>query len=549
MPADDRNRLSSPPANQGHFSSSASAWARVFFAPRGILTLFALIYLATLTSDYFWDGITFALQIEKVTKGERGLSFLFHQNHLLYNALGYLLYISVRSLGLSFRALTILELANVVIGAIGVGLFFQLVERVTRSRYWATVCSMALAVSATWWKLSTDADAYIPAVVLILLCLRNLTGENPRWYIAAFALAGAMLMHEIASLFSLGAIATVFSSRLDNKKGFAAKMSIAAWLSVISVYYLCAYLLHGIGRPLDVIRWATSNPSLISPSVNPIPGLLQTPRANLDLVVGHSFNIFLKTGGAIEWVAALASVAAGLTFIYKVTRNRCELLRQTIYKTKAGMRCCRMAYVTLAMWVAPYIIFLCFFEPQDPYLRLFYAPALFLAVGLFMSDQTTVGSLKVDSLRKQPTRYVGTSAAAYAVAMLALGNLAFFIAPHLHVRSNQVVAAAREARKVWSAPTVIYFESHNEADTTFEYFNDQTLWRKATRLSEESLERDIESAHSKGESVWITREVVASLDPEWLKWHTRGDEIRVDLAYAPAFYLHLEPLQLSNNPE
>jgi len=549
MQANHRNWLSSRRATQGHLSSSASAWARIFFAPRGIFTLFALIYLATLTSDYFWDGITFALQIEKVAKGERGIALLFHQNHLLYNAFGYLLYTSVRSLGLSVRALTILELANVIIGAIGVGVFFQLVERVTRSRYWAALCSIALAVSATWWKLSTDADAYIPAVVLILLCLRNLTGENPRWYIAALALAGAMLMHEIASLFSLGAIATVFSSRSDNKRGFAVKMSIAAWLLVVSVYYLCAYLLHGIGRPLDVITWATSNPSLISPSVNPIPGLLQTPRANLDLLVGHSFSIFLKTGGVIEWTAGVSTLAAAMTLIYKITHNRCALLRETIHKTKAGTKGYRMPYVSLAMWVTPYLIFLCFFEPQDPYLRLFYAPALFLAVGLLMSDQTAVVSLKVGSSRSHPSRSVGTSAAAYAVATLALGNLAFFIAPHLHVRSNKIVAAAREARKVWNAPTVIYFENHNEADTTFEYFNDQTLWRKATRRSQESLERDIESAYSKGESVWINRGVVASLDPEWLKLNTRGEEIRVDVAYGSAYYLHLEPTRLSNDPE
>jgi len=497
-----------------------------------------LIYLATLTSDYFWDGITFALQIEKVAKGERGMALLFHQNHLLYNAFGYLLFVSARSLGLSVRALTILELANVIIGAIGVGVFFQVVERLTKSRYWASLCSIALAISATWWKLSTDADAYIPAVFLILLCLRHLTGKNPRWYIAALALAGAMLMHEIASLFSMGAIAMVISTSRQNKRGFALRMSMGAWLLVVSVYYLCAYLLHDIRQPLAVVRWATSNPSLILPSVNPIPGLLKTPRANLDLVVGHSFSTFFAMGGVIEWIAGLAAVGAGLTFICTVTRNRCALLCETIHETKTVIRRYRVFYMYLAMWITPYLIFLCFFEPQDPYLRLFYAPALFLAVGLVMSDQTGAGGSIMEL-----SQYMRTSAA-YAVATLALCNLAFFIAPHLHVRSNQIVAAAQEARNVWNAPTVIYFENHNEADTTFEYFNDQTLWRKATR--QQSLEREIESAQSRGESVWINRGVAASLDPDWLKWHNRGEEIRVDEVYGQAFYLHIEPIQLSN---
>lgn len=522
--------------------ASPPAVAQALFTPVSISAMFALIYLATLTSDYFWDGITFALQIEKVARGERGVALLFHQNHLLYNAFGYLLYVSARSLGFSLRALTILELTNAILGAIGVGVFFQIAERATRSRYRAAVCSTALAVSAVWWKLSTDADAYIPAVVLILLCLKHLTGKNPRWYVAALILAGAMLTHEIASLFSLAAIAIVFSSGHSNKREFAAKMSLAAWLLVVSIYYICAYLLHGITQPLDLIRWATSNPSLISPSVNPIPGVMQTPRTNLDLIVGHSFHLFLRVGGVIEWLAALAAVAAGLTFIYKVTRNKDALLLNTMLKIKGEARSRRSIYPALAIWVAPYLIFLCFFEPQDPYLRLFYAPALALALGLVLSGHSGVGRLT-----REISRYATTEAMVYAVAALAFGNLAFFIAPHGHVQSNEIVAAAYEARKVWKAPTVIYYENHNEADTTFEYFNEHTLWQKAPRLPQDLLEREIESAYSRGESVWINKGLAASLDPEWLKWHTQGEQIRVDAANAPACYVHLESVQLSND--
>src|SRR5581483_10708233 len=247
-------------------------------------------------------------------------------------------------------------------------------------------------------------------------------------------------------------------------------------------------------------------------------------------------------GGVIEWLAALAAVAAGLTFIYKVTRNRGALLLDTIHRIRAEARPRRSIYVALAVWVFPYLIFLCFFEPQDPYLRLFYAPALALAVGLVSSGHSEFGRLT-----REMKRYATKGTMVYAVAALAFGNLAFFIAPHRHVKSNEIVAAAREARKVWNATTVIYFENHNEADTTFEYFNEPTLWRKAAPLPRDLLEREIESAYSRGESVWINRGLALSLDPEWLKWHTRGEPIRVDAAYAPAYYLQLGPPQLSND--
>jgi len=77
------------------------------------------MYSATLTSDYYWDGITFALQIEKVAKAERGAELLFHPNHLIYNGSGYVLYRTTQALGFSIRALQVLQIANAIAGAMG----------------------------------------------------------------------------------------------------------------------------------------------------------------------------------------------------------------------------------------------------------------------------------------------------------------------------------------------------------------------------------------------------------------------------------------------
>ena len=82
----------------------------------------ALIYATTLTADYFWDGITFASDIEKVAKGRGAARLLFHQNHLVYGAVGYVLYCVDRAAGMSVRALAVLQLTNVVFGSISVAL-------------------------------------------------------------------------------------------------------------------------------------------------------------------------------------------------------------------------------------------------------------------------------------------------------------------------------------------------------------------------------------------------------------------------------------------
>src|SRR2546423_12253482 len=107
-----------------------------------------LLYLATLTADYYWDGITFALQIEKVASQQRPASLLFHQNHLLYNAFGYALFDVSHALSSTARALYTLQVTNTFAGAVAIGIFFRMAERVTRSRYAAVISSAAPAFSA-----------------------------------------------------------------------------------------------------------------------------------------------------------------------------------------------------------------------------------------------------------------------------------------------------------------------------------------------------------------------------------------------------------------
>src|SRR5215468_7493278 len=97
--------------------AAAIAASRTLPIPLIIGVSLAGLYLATLTSDYFWDGITFALQIEKVARGERAIRLLFHQNHLLYDLFGYALYWPARAIGPGVRALTVLQLANVALGS------------------------------------------------------------------------------------------------------------------------------------------------------------------------------------------------------------------------------------------------------------------------------------------------------------------------------------------------------------------------------------------------------------------------------------------------
>src|SRR6266516_1004940 len=117
-----------------------------------------ILYAAFLTRTYYWDGVLFSLQIEGVHRGELSHAILFHPNHLLYSALGYVLYSAALACGSNARAITAF-------------LVFVLSKRITNSSMTALFCWLLFAFGATWWKFSTDADSYILSVLFLILTI------------------------------------------------------------------------------------------------------------------------------------------------------------------------------------------------------------------------------------------------------------------------------------------------------------------------------------------------------------------------------------------
>ena len=526
--------------------TSVSPLSKVISTPVLIGFALALIYSLSLTSDYFWDGITFALHIEKVANGRGSARLLFHQNHLLYNALGYLLYSLNRVIGVKASALLVLQVANVVFASLAGAVFYQVAERMTRNRRAAAASSMALGLSAVWWKLSTDADSYILAALLLLLCVRNILSERPSWYISAMTLAGGMLVHEMSSLFFPAALILVYANgEIQLKRRFAARMSLLAWSLTIGVYYLCAGTVVGITDPIAVVKWATSNPASDVFSTNPIHGILIAPRKNIEAIIGHDFALFKHDFDGLALVTALLSVTAAFVLIFRIGRSiNFKLIGQTICspeRTRRGQR--DNSLLGLITWISVYVLFLFFWEPEDFYYPVFYMPALALLLSKFSSKSGSVRLKETSHKRGLP--FINST---LAIAALGLFNLAFFIRPHTHPDSNSLVMAARITRGIWDKNTVVYFANHSEVDTTFEYFNQATEWRRLRRGGIAEIETEIEAASKDGRSVWVNKGAMELIDPYWLSRHSRGPRITLDALYSTAYYTELMP-DMPNQPQ
>lgn len=500
---------------------------------RGITTIvvsaFVLLYLATLTADYYWDGITFALQVETVAKMERGASLLFHQNHLIYNAVGYAAYDLIRALSFPTRALYVMQIINVLAGAAAIGVFFRLAESLTRSRYAALISSVALAFAAVWWKLATDANAYVISILLMLTCAGLLLNARPRWLLAALALAGAMLVHQLASLFYVAAlVAAITNPSIEKKWSFAAKFSAMAWGTTIAAYYLCASFVHGIKDPIAVVKWVISNPSGVSPSANPLHGLALLPRGNLDMVIGHSFALFRSQSGWVEKLFAMAAVVSAILCVVTFVRTVkfAEFLRSWVTVVPQACASWKACTPMLVTWIGVYVVFLLFWEPWQVLYRAFYLPPLFLALALLVSRYHSA------------TRTSPSGAAAIAVATLAFFNLAFFVVPHMRTTANPLVAAARSMNHIWNEKTVIYFANRNEADTAFEYFNDQTDWRRFTAAAQSGIDDEIRHAAGERGQVWLNKGAAELVDRRSTPL-VYGREVSVESPNAPARYVEL----------
>jgi hypothetical protein len=153
----------------------------------------------------------------------------------------------------------------------------------------------------------------------------------------------------------------------------------------------------------------------------------------------------------------------------------------------------------LITWILVYLVFLLFWEPWQLYYRVFYAPAVILAVAGLLLRGRCFG------------RIAKRSVTTLGLASFALFNLTFFVLPHIHANSNELVSAARKASAAWGPGTVIYFLGRNEADTAFEYFNEQTRWVRPTRAMDAvQLQKEIREI-SEGGSVWMNKAAAEAL--------------------------------------
>ncbi|MBI1956691.1 MAG: hypothetical protein HYS38_09885 [Acidobacteria bacterium] len=446
---------------------------------------------------------------------------LLHPNHLIYTAVGYLNYTLLHAVGLTPRALTVLQVTNSLLSALAAWLLYTILLECSGSAYRSGGLTLLFSLSATWWKFSTDANSYVPSVLLLLLGLRwLLPWRQSRPLPVAIVHTVSMLFHQLAILFYpvvlVGLLLQNRSASARGKAGVVLPYSVLALVLTVGSYLFAFYWQQGSLDGMAFLGWVTSRSPEVSFSFDTWSNTLYSLQGHLRLFLGGRMAMVLAQRNPVTVGLALLLVVLVSAFVLQVWKHAGDLtaLRAVVLRPDSRFR---PLIVLLAAWIISYLVFLFFWLPGNTFYRLFYLPALILLAGVILAQcQVRLGKARRYRL-------------ALLVGAVAVFNLTFYILPYSRVAANPPLEFALKMNPVWDQGTMVYYGTFITDDWTIRYFNPKTSWRPLDPRNLAAVEKEL-----RGGNVWLDTTALDLLSSrpegrEWLSAHLAADQ-RYELA-------------------
>jgi hypothetical protein len=421
-----------------------------------LLAAIFLLYSLVPTRTHYWDGVLFSLNVEGVQRGDLPTGMLFHPNHLLYSALGYAAYNACLTVGIPIRAITIFQILNIVLATLATWILFTFAKGLTSSRRIAALCAVLFAFGATWWRFATDADAYIAAILFLLLAIRFIAGERPRLLAAAVFHVLAMLFHELA-VFAYFPVLVAITSDEQRSKPERLRLAcvyVLVTAACVGSIYLAAYQYSDHKAYPSLVAWATSRSSTSQ--------TLQSIKQLFDGYLPSYVKLF--AGGKLSSIREFFSILEALGFVICAV---CVAFAVYWFRRPiptAAVEVPAGATRVLWTWLAVYAIFFAWWEPASAFYKLFVWPPTVLLIGVYIVRSATL---------QQRTRGL----LALTVG-LAAWNFAAFAFPHSHAGADPVLVLAQQIDRELPKRATIYYEAFAPDDWYLAYFAPGRTWRK-----------------------------------------------------------------------
>ncbi len=441
-----------------------------------------ILYVALPTRDYYWDGVGFAVNIEK----QHTAASLLYPSHLLYNLWGDWLYRLSDLLGFHVRSLFLMQAANGVLGGLCVFLLHECLRLRNMPDRLAVAWALVFGFSASWWRFASDANAYVPTIFLLLCAYILLERYSRGVILAGLVTCAAMLFHELAIFFIPVAL-----MRLRNRGRLSSWIFTTAALLPVAIAYIVAFRAATHETSITAfLAWITVHSPDSGFSFNMFHDALLTLRGTLRLFFGGKLGDFVRDPVSL---AATAVLAIGMVaFGVRSARGGISISRPARH---------------LAVWTGIYVAFLFLWMPQNTFYRLFYLPPLILMLAMTLRSTLVWLFLPV----------------------LFLWNFVFLIYPQSRPEFNVPMRFALAQRDTWTSGTPVAFHQFYPDLWTISYFAPQAVWIGIDHGDPAEAERALEYAHKMDKTLWLddTSYDLIAANPDgrrWLAEHERPDE-------------------------
>jgi hypothetical protein len=396
--------------------------------------------------------------------------------------------------------------------------FFSILFDTLRSLYLAVCLTLLFAFSATWWKFSTDANAYIPSVLFLLISFYLvLPDRKARPLLLAVMFFISLAFHQLAVLMwpalAVGVYLQDGELSIRQRSLNAFYFSAVAAVLIIATYGYLFYLASGTFDVQRLLSWTASYSPDADTRFNVWSNLQYSLRGQVRLFFGGRFNLLKGLMNPLVLVLIAALVAAVAFVLFNVLRSL-TILRGGGPILRLEKRQKTVLVLSL-LWALVYLVFLYFWLPQNTFYRLFYLAPLILLLGLLLS-----------AVQNRVTKR--RTLAAFVVAV-ALANFLFLIYPFSHVEKYPPLAFALEMNREWPPGTVIYYGAANSDQALVRYFNPSTQWKLLRPESMTTLG-----------AAWLETTAIDQISSTaagavWLRTHTRSLKELNDGAYKIRF--------------
>jgi hypothetical protein len=346
------------------------------------------LYLPFLTRNYDLNGLTEATALENGRLGD-----LLNPNHMLYRPIGYVVRKALADLGITLGAVPILQVLSAIFGALGVGFAYLALESITTNRAVAVAISLLLAVSWSYWTLSTDVYYFTLAAMLVAAALwMFVRSESNYSYLACGILAGLAILACEANLCLPAGLAVAVAVRRSDL-GWRRVIQRIGLVGIGTVlvagvaFVAVGMMVYEKRNVAELLRWSSSysggNTLAMWGAWSPGRGLAAAGSAfksivGMELWMFQFFLRHLRNGELPRWVAPLGLMALVAVLVAVFFRSAPNEKMEN--RTALGLLAIYGAYMPFIIW----------WEPVEP--RWFIFPNIFLAALVAIGAARWAGS-------------------------------------------------------------------------------------------------------------------------------------------------------------